>query len=156
MCQVSLKVQGKKEVVLSTGSPSGMMGGMGLLWKGDTGLQGRLFETGLVPVKRLAQPSQVIKLRLFSWACAVKDLPSSSGLTHPAHGCQLCLTGSILGTSSVCWDAYWAQGSQRRVRLQAILGSPLSSGETAMETQIRYGAMQATDGSDGKESACST
>ena len=122
MCQVSLKVQGKKEVVLSTGSPSGMMGGMGLLWKGDTGLQGRLFETGLVPVKRLAQPSQVIKLRLFSWACAVKDLPSSSGLTHPAHGCQLCLTGSILGTSSVCWDAYWAQGSQRRVRLQAILG----------------------------------
>ena len=79
---------------------------MSLLRKGGTGLQGRLSETGLVPVKCLAQPSQVIKLWLLPWAYAVKDLPSSSGLTHPAHGCQLCLSRSTVGTSSVCWDAY--------------------------------------------------
>ena len=50
-CQVSFKVQGKKEVVHSTGTPSGRMGGMCLLWKGDAGIQDRVSETGHVSVK---------------------------------------------------------------------------------------------------------
>lgn len=115
--QLSFKVQGEKEVVLSTGSLSGRMGGMCLLWKGDTRTWDRVSETGPWSVEHLPLLSQDIKLWPFSWACAMKDLPSSFGANsftiglsapsnHKHRGCLLSAPGCILWTQR--WVRLWA------------------------------------------------
>ena len=48
-----------------------------------------------------------------------------------------------MGASSVCQDVY--RGHRGGLDCGLCLGSSLSSAETAMETQIQYGAMHATD-----------
>lgn len=101
----------------STGFRSGRMGGMCLLWKGDTRTWDRVSETGPWSVEHLPLLSQDIKLWPFSWACAMKDLPSSFGansftirLSAPSNhkhcGCLLSVPGCILWTQR--WVRLWA------------------------------------------------
>lgn len=102
------KSRAKQRSACSTGSPSGTISGMCLIWKDDTGRWDRVSETSPDPAFpdyeavaiSLGPVLQRLSLRL-------------SGLTHSPKGYQLHSTASFLGDSSMHQDQCWGHRGHR-------------------------------------------